>query len=46
MGKALGTTSSPSVHSNVFGLVSEDMGLCKTVDMASSPYVARTANTV
>lgn len=46
MGKALGTASPLSVHSNCSGLVLEDTDPSKAVDTASSPSVARTSNTV
>jgi hypothetical protein len=44
MGKALGMASSPSVHSNFFGLVLEATDPSKAVD--TSPSLAGTSNTV
>jgi hypothetical protein len=46
MGKAPSTVSSPSVHSHVSRLVPEDTDPSKTVDMASSPSVVGTSNTM
>jgi len=46
MGKALGTASPPSVHSNCSGLVLDDTDPSKAVDTASSPSVGGTSNTV